>query len=193
MTMDQSDMLVPKKGLTNYYFFSEALKDDIDKIKQLARDYPVIDGNVSGKVDISYRSSQIRWIPYNESSKWLYQKCKNLLVTANKTMWNFNVTNMKENLQFTEYRADTKGHYDWHADLGDAVSTRKISMTVQLSDPSEYEGGDLEFMINRSIVKVPKIKGTVVFFPSYLQHRVTEVTSGTRHSLVTWFHGPPFI
>jgi PKHD-type hydroxylase len=191
--MDRSDILNNKTGLMNYYYFSEALMNDIEKIKELANNYSEIDANVAGNIDKTYRSSQIRWIPYDDSSKWLYEKCKNLAVKANKTLWNFNITNIKEDLQFTEYNADKEGHYDWHVDVGDRVSTRKISMTVQLSDPSEYEGGDLEFMVNRSILKAPKTKGTAIFFPSYLQHRVTKVTSGTRNSLVIWFHGPPFV
>jgi PKHD-type hydroxylase len=191
--MDRSDILNTKIGLINYYYFSEAFMNDIEKIKELANNYSAIDANVSGNIDKTYRSSQIRWIPYDDSSKWLYEKCKNLAVKANKTLWNFNITNIKEDLQFTEYNADKEGHYDWHVDVGDRVSTRKISMTVQLSDPSEYEGGELEFMVNRSILKAPKMKGTAIFFPSYLQHRITKVTSGTRNSLVIWFHGPPFV
>ena len=75
----------------------------------------------------------------------------------------------------------------------DATSTRKLSVSVQLSDPSEYEGGDLELMVNRNYIKVPKEKGTIIFFPSYLTHRVTKVTSGKRNSLVAWFHGPSFV
>jgi len=192
--MDKSDILSTKKGLTNYFYFSAALNDDeINRVKEVAKKYNVIEGNVGGNIDTTYRNSQIRWITYNDDTKWLYEKCKSLLIKANTTMWNFNTTNIKEALQFTEYRADVEGHYDWHSDLGDLNSTRKISMTVQLSDPSDYVGGELEFMTGRLPIKAPKTKGTVIFFPSYLMHRVTKVTSGTRNSLVTWFHGPPFV
>ena len=85
------------------------------------------------------------------------------------------------------------GHYDWHMDTGpDQFSRRKISITVQLSDPSEYEGGDLQLKINSGHQNTPKGFGTVVIFPSYLLHRVTPVTGGLRKSLVLWITGPAF-
>ena len=195
--MDSSNILKKNNSLVNYYYFSKAFNDnEIGLVKELSKKYPIIDGNVSGSINKNYRNSEITWIPYNDDTKWLYEKCKDLLVTANDNMWNFHITSIKEFLQFTEYKAsltdDNHGMYDWHMDVGsNEASTRKLSMTIQLSD--EYEGGDLEFMLHRNIVKAPKTKGTIIFFPSYLMHRVTKVTSGTRNSLVTWFHGPPFI
>jgi len=195
--MDISNILKKNDSLVNYYYFNHVLNyTEIQLVKELSKKYPIIDGNVSGSVNKSYRNSEITWLPYNDDTKWLYEKCKDLLITANNNMWNFHITSIKESLQFTEYRPsltdDNHGMYDWHMDVGsNEASTRKLSMTIQLSD--EYEGGDLEFMLHRNIVKAPKTKGTVIFFPSYLMHRVTKVTSGTRNSLVTWFHGPPFI
>ena len=70
---------------------------------------------------------------------------------------------------------------------------RKVSLTVQLSDPSEYEGGDLEIskggLSEDSGYKMHRGKGTVVIFPSYMMHRVTPVTRGTRRSFVLWVGG----
>jgi PKHD-type hydroxylase len=68
-----------------------------------------------------------------------------------------------------------------------------LSISVQLSDPSEYEGGDLQFSLygDRTVI-AEKEQGTMVIFPSYMRHRVTPVTRGTRRSLVTWITGPPF-
>jgi PKHD-type hydroxylase len=63
---------------------------------------------------------------------------------------------------------------------------------VQLSDPADYDGGELEFMMHRSVVQAERAQGTVVLFPSFLQHRVRPVTRGVRRSLVFWVHGPPF-
>jgi PKHD-type hydroxylase len=195
--MDTSNILKKNNSLVNYYYFKNVLNDDeIKAVFELSKKYPIVDGNVSGSVNKSYRNSEITWLPYNDDTKWLYEKCKDLLVTANNNMWNFHITTIKEQLQFSEYKAsltdDNHGMYDWHMDVGsNEACTRKLSMTIQLSD--EYEGGDLEFMLHRNIVKAPKTKGTIIFFPSYLMHRVTKVTSGTRNSLVTWFHGPPFI
>ena len=112
---------------------------------------------------------------------------------ANEQMWQFHLTNLLEDIQFTEYDADYEGHYDWHMDMGgEESSTRKLSITIQLSDPSDYEGGELQFLLNRTVHETERSQGTVVLFPSYLLHRVNRVTRGRRQSLVLWIHGPPF-
>jgi PKHD-type hydroxylase len=83
--------------------------------------------------------------------------------------------------------------FDWHLDFGPGESSkRKLSMTIQLSDPSEYEGGDLQFMINQNIVSASREKGIIVIFPSFILHRVTPITKGTRQSIVGWVSGPPY-
>ena len=94
-----------------------------------------------------------------------------------------------------EYDSEYEGEYKKHHDVFWINGTnyhRKLSAVVQLSDPDEYVGGKLQFMINRDIIDAPMGKGTVIFFPSYLLHRVTKVEKGWRNSLVCWFHGPPF-
>jgi PKHD-type hydroxylase len=70
-----------------------------------------------------------------------------------------------------------------------SISHRKVSITIQLSDPSEYEGGDLELWYGGSIIQIPKNKGLTVLFPSFSMHRVTPITKGTRKSLVLWVGG----
>lgn len=189
------DFLEKNDNMTNYFFFRKYFNDEqIDEIKEIAKNYKVIDGNVSGFVNKSYRSSQIRWLPLNYETQPIYDKLVKLAKKANKEMWKFHITNMKDELQFTEYNDEDEGHYDWHMDFGGKrSSTRKLSMVVQLTDPEEYEGGRLQFMMNRDIIDAPIEKGTVIFFPSYLMHRVTKVEKGKRNSLVCWFHGPPFI
>lgn len=72
------------------------------------------------------------------------------------------------------------------------ISHRKLSISVQLSGSEEYEGGDLQFMINQNTVSVPRTKGTVVIFPSFILHRVTPITQGLRQSVVAWLAGPPY-
>jgi len=105
--------------------------------------------------------------------------------------WGFNIHNDAE-IQYTKYKGEDQGHYDWHTDV-DWFSPlrvhRKISLTVQLSNPDEYEGGDFE-LGGAALPPEYKQRGTVLAFPSYLMHRVLPVTSGVRHSLVTWFEGP---
>jgi PKHD-type hydroxylase len=110
---------------------------------------------------------------------------------ANINAFNVDVKNQVE-IQFTEYTAEQSDHYDWHHDVhwsGETDFDRKISITLQLSDPKEYDGGDFEFdEINTNADF--KTKGTLLIFPSYLRHRVLPVTSGVRRSLVAWFWGP---
>jgi PKHD-type hydroxylase len=72
------------------------------------------------------------------------------------------------------------------------ISHRKLSLTVQLSDPAHYEGGVLQFMLNQKIVDAPKERGTVIVFPSFMMHRVTPVERGVRRSLVGWVSGHPY-
>lgn len=96
-----------------------------------------------------------------------------------------------EPLQLSEYGV---GHfYDWHLDMGkNDFSVRKISFVVQLSDESDYEGGELEVFSSIHPDVQPKSRGTMVIFPSYILHRVTKVTRGARLSLVGWIGGPPY-
>ena len=113
---------------------------------------------------------------------------------ANKENFGFRLNNFYE-LQYTEYHSSEQGFYDWHQDivwLQPTESQRKISVTVQLSDDDDYEGGDFEF--NKDLPQPSDIRtrGTVIVFPSFLYHRVTEVTKGERKSLVAWYEGESF-
>jgi len=188
-------LLEKNENMVNYYFFRGVLKEDeIEEIHKIAATIEPIDGNISGEIDKTYRISKIKWLEHNDQTHHIYDRLTGLMKIANKDMWKFHITTLEDNLQYTEYNADEQGHYDWHMDFGGQnSSTRKLSMVIQLTDPAEYEGGTLEFMINRSILEAPKDKGTVIFFPSYLTHRVTQITKGKRNSLVYWFHGPTFV
>ena len=183
-----------KDCMTNYYFFRNSLSsEEITNISTIAQQFPIETGNVSGTVDATYRQSDITWIPRCDDTEHIYRRIINLAMTANSDMWNFTLTGLEDDLQYTIYYGEKEGFYDWHYDLGGTQSsTRKLSIVVQLSDEEEYEGGELQFMMNRSIVTAPKGKGTVICFPSYILHRVTPVSKGIRKSLVIWIHGPTF-
>ena len=111
----------------------------------------------------------------------------------NGMYWRYDINGFHEHLQYTVY--DGSGtHYDWHVDnnmLTD-LPPRKLSMSVQLSDPDDYDGGGLEIS-DGQIVEATDARGSsVIVFPSYRVHRVTPVTEGVRRSLVVWANGPPF-
>ena len=184
----------PENDSQNYYFYKEGFnKEELDKIEQNITDLPWhIASTVGGDVE-NNRKSNIKWIPQNDSWWWLYEKLSDMAVAANNELWNFDLSQIPEQIQYTEYHAPA-GHYDWHADIGPGMlSKRKISITVQLSDPSEYEGGTLELFRGGSMegpfIEAEKNTGCVFIFPSYMMHRVTPVTKGTRKSFVLWLGG----
>ena len=106
----------------------------------------------------------------------------------NRQHWGFELAG-SERLQFSAYGPGE--HYDWHIDLGAQhhFAQRKISISIQLNDPAEYDGGDLEVSIDSDNKLCARSKGAVILFPSYALHRVTPVTRGTRYSLVAWIVG----
>ena len=137
------------------------------------------------------RSSSVKWIPKNEEWIWLYEKLMDMANIANNEVWKFNLISAPELIQYTEYYASEGGHYDWHQDIGPGIgSQRKVSITVQLSEADEYEGGELEMWSGGdAVATAEKGAGVVFIFPSYMMHRVTKVTKGTRRSFVLWVGG----
>lgn len=168
-------------------FFSP---EECKRILQLSEGLPESDGAAGYQEKTTgIRESRIRSVSPNESNQWLYTRLQAAAFTANK-LYKFEVKGFRETLQIASYTGG--GYFDWHVDIGPGVSAlRKLSISVQLSDDSDYTGGDLEFMGVEDAV-VPRGLGDVVFFPSFLVHRVTPVTSGCRWSLVAWVHGPQF-
>ncbi len=183
---------------TNYYWFEEGFtSEELNKIEQQVQQIPsqvaVTEGGSQDKGDgLDSRDSSIKWVAFNDETKWIYDKIGMLSNIANNEMFNFDLYSMPENIQYTEYYGTNKGHYDWHMDIGNegSMKFRKISVTVQLSDSSEYEGGDLQLWSGGQHPNTaPRGKGNVVIFPSFMMHRVTPVTKGTRKSFVLWLGG----
>ena len=154
------------------------------------------------------RNSNIVWM----NDRWIYKEIHPYVHQANANAgWNFNWDH-SENCQFTKYE---KGQfYDWHCDSWDKPyfnqnnpqdptngKIRKLSVTLSLSDPKDYKGGELEFDFRnmdpdkkRHLYKCKEIlpKGSLVVFPSFVWHRVCPVKKGSRYSLVIWNLGYPF-
>jgi PKHD-type hydroxylase len=174
----------------NYYYFASAFTEsELALIKEIADKIPKERASIGNEGNVSeYRISDIAWINDNNETQWLYSKIADYAKIANKEMWNFDIWGYQDSLQYTKYYGNG-GHYDWHADLGPGLSNRKLSVVLQLSDPGEYEGGELQMNVGGSILSVPKELGLICFFPSFLLHRVTPLTSGVRTSLVTWLCG----
>ena len=142
-------------------------------------------------VDTKKRITTISWIPFKDMPE-MYRDIEKTMLQANNNHFGFEGMQLTEPGQFTHY--PTGGFYEWHMD-NDVVGkhqppVRKISMTLLLSDPSTFEGGELEFMSKGRRAKLKQ--GQAIFFASWLQHRVKPVTRGERKSLVMWFGGPSF-
>ena len=142
----------------------------------------------SGEKASEIRESRVRWIFPNRRTDWVFDHLERAINIANRH-YRFELYGFFQGAQIGTY--PTGGHYDWHPDMGTGnTSTRKLSISVLISDPSEYDGGDLEYRDLRG--ECPKERGTAIVFPSFLIHRVAPVTRGTRVSLVSWISGPPF-
>jgi PKHD-type hydroxylase len=182
----------PKIDQTNYYWFENIfLSEEYDYINNLQELYPfekakVIDDSIN--TDSQARKSEIKWLHHDEKSDWLYNKIETMVLEANQT-WGFDLHSIRDSIQYTEYY-EGGGHYDWHMDAGPfPINNRKISITIQLSDPNDYIGGDLEIWTGNGVQTCARQKGAALLFPSYMLHRVTPVLEGTRKSLVLWVGG----
>jgi len=178
-----------------YYFENGFSKDELNKIERDVSYLQYERASVEGDNYNDDRKSNIKWIPQDPNWDWLYHKLGMMAIEANDNLWNFDINTMPEQIQYTEYHGSENGKYDWHQDIGGGqLSTRKISITVQLSDSEDYEGGDLCFWMGGSdlesnMEKGPRGAGNVVLFPSYLLHSVKPVTKGVRKSFVLWLGG----
>jgi PKHD-type hydroxylase len=215
-------------NLSNYYwYFKSAIPpkicDDIIKYGLSHQEDLAITGGLGSNRDLKNnplkdeeiidlkkkRNSNIVWL----NDTWIYKEIHPYVHEANKSAgWNFD-WDFSESCQFTKYKLNQ--YYDWHCDSWDKPydkpedsnshgKIRKLSMTCQLTDGSEYQGGELQFDCrnydphmrdeDKHLLTVKEIlpKGSIVVFPSFVWHRVQPVTRGTRYSLVVWHLGYPF-
>ena len=186
--LEQKDSLAVIGGWQKKFEDKTITKDDIRNLKNV-------------------RDSKVVWLDAN----WIYRMIIPFVEVANKKAgWNYQI-DYPEQCQFTKYELNQ--YYDWHQDADNFIpddgpqkgTLRKLSMTCQLTDGSEYEGGELEFDFRdynpvqrdeaKHLIKCTEImkKGSIVVFPSYLWHRVKPVTKGTRYSLVCWHRGKSYV
>ena len=196
-----------------YYYFEKALPlkfcDDLIKYGLSKNDKLALTGefeketlsNKEVKDLKKKRDSNVVWL----EEPWIYRQILPYVREANKQAgWNFEFE-QSEPTQFTKYKLNQ--YYDWHCDSFDQPgkdgTIRKLSVTCQLSDGSEYEGGEFQVdfrnydpnkrkKTNEITVKEIYAKGSIIVFPSFVWHRVKPVLKGTRYSLVIWNRGKPF-
>lgn len=165
--------------------------DELDAIIRLGESKELHKGGIHGPQADKYRNSHVRFMYPNSIADWVFGRLASAVAQTNSQFFQFDLTGFDQGLQFTRYEAPSQ-HYDWHIDKAFQHGVRKMSLSVQLSDPDSYKGGDLQLKFGKSHVTVPRERGLITFFPSYVLHRVTPVREGTRCSLVAWIAGPPF-
>lgn len=162
--------------------------EECDKIHDLFPDNLKQATIGAGEVNPTIRKTSLSWLGYSQEVDWIYQKLTKLILPVNDSIWRFQLTGFQEALQLTSYNEGD--HYDWHLDSGpNDHSKRKLSFVLQLSQG--YEGCELQFIDCRHHAP-EKDAGSLIIFPSYVAHRVTELTKNSRRSLVGWISGEPY-
>ncbi len=191
---------------TMYWWFDKGIdKDTCNKIIKLGDSKTKQKGTLEdNNLNIQTRKSNIVWL----DETWVYDIAWDFVNVANKNSnWNFDI-DWCEKAQYTIYNEGE--YYGWHmdqfkkpysqSDPNHNGKIRKISLSLQLSDDNDYEGGDLEFCSDNqpgndrefTSCNDARNKGTFIFFPSFMFHRVKPITKGVRKSLVIWFLGKPY-
>ena len=178
-------------------FTPEELKSIIKMGDSLEFSSAKIGGKGTGEENPDVRKSKITWIKPNERNSWLFDKMAEIVATINNDKFQFNLSHF-DAFQYTTYVEGE--YYDWHIDAGPVETFgpnhRKLGFTVLLADPeTEFTGGEFQIIPGgnpNKIDSIPMKKGDIAVFPSFLPHRVSEVKSGKRKSLVFWVQGSKF-
>jgi PKHD-type hydroxylase len=155
-------------------------------------------GQMLWGTDTSYRDCELGWISHTADTEWLYALIREEIGVVNNNYFRLRISGI-EPLQYTEYPAGAgyyKPHYDWRESSQPLEQTRKLSFSIQLSDPADYDGGDLVFMgsqVRAGVEQQFRAQGNMIVFPSVFMHEVTPVTRGLRRSLVGWVIGPDWL
>jgi len=180
--------------LEYYAWFDNVFSDsELDTIESMFDDDKLITGTTSdtNKESLDLRDSKIKFLESSlEENKWIFQRLTATVQQANTQFFQFELDRI-ESLQYTTYKKNQ--YYRDHLDLmykSSNNAVRKLSFSVQLSDPDSYKGGDLLLKISNEPTSVKRTRGAVIFFPSYILHEVTPVKQGVRKSLVGWVTGP---
>lgn len=149
---------------------------------------------VGRRRDHALRRADLVWLDDIPGTDWMTERLVAAVRGANRAIFGFALDAFAESPQVARYDAARRGHFGWHADIGEGpvAGRRKLTLVVQLSEPDAYAGGALEIWRGAAAMTAPRTQGAAVVFPGFLPHRVTPVTRGARQSLTVWAHGPAF-
>lgn len=142
------------------------------------------------------RITKVSWVPRDAGTEQLYRRMEEIVLELNARFFRFDLSGLV-NFQYALYGGPEGGHFDWHKDYGrdpadPGQEPRKLTISLQLSDASEYEGCDLQARAGNKIDTAPRERGTLIAFPANVLHQVTPITKGVRRALVAWAAGPEF-
>jgi len=174
-----------------YAFWKNAFsKEECQSIINIAKDKGLIKGKTESKSDA--RNSKISWLYPVDGMEWVFRRVTDITLNLNERFFKFDLFGISEGFQFTNYEAPS-GKYGKHIDRAINIPVRKLSISIQLTNPEQYEGGELKLYNGEEEGTImSKEQGTLVIFPSYVLHEVMPVTKGERNSLVTWVTGKQF-
>jgi len=164
------------------------LQDQTKKASQKA----LVGGQKLGETISEIRRSKLNWLSKNNENSWVFENLAHVVSSLNASFFRFDLTGFGEKLQLTNYNESEQGMYTWHQDFGNEGPSRKLSLVLQLSEPDDYEGGELQLLNSKTPTCIEKKRGLITVFPSWTLHQVTPVTKGNRQTLVTWVSGTPF-
>jgi PKHD-type hydroxylase len=184
------------------YWDNAFTPEELEKIVMYCEQYETTPATIFKSVDQKdveqYRISNVDFHGRNPDTAWIFDRLNQVIQAANEIYYNFELNGYSK-FQYTVYRSEENGHYDWHMDMAigntphDDIEHRKLSLSLCLND--EYKGG--EFFVNIGTGSQPADpietkKGRIILFPSFIIHKVSPITKGTRRSLVAWVLGPKF-
>lgn len=190
------------------YTIKNFLNDqDFFRLEKSLNNYnDILESGVVGKDGVPHeyvenrevRETDISFLSYDDNSLfWFFDRIIDCVRQVNNTNYGYNLSGI-ECMQYGVYKGSKKGKYDWHEDClalprTSLNQTRKLSFSLLLDDVTTFEGGDLEVRTHKEELRINYNKGDLVFFPSFLHHRVTPITNGIRRSIVGWAYGPDWV
>lgn len=188
---------IPSLMSVNDAFTDDQINDIVSYCKSNVLEKALTMGQ-DDKQENAIRKSQAKFYHYNEETSWIFNRLNEVIEHVNSNCFNFDL-NGYESFQYTEYKKN--GQYNFHTDMAELfdpktnadTEPRKLSLSLILNEPGkDYEGGEFETQTSDKITTHESKKGRIFVFPSYIVHRVSPITKGTRKSLVVWVKGPKF-
>ena len=171
--------------------------EECQKIIEIGNSRPISNGTVSGGAyapditDKKVRSCDVSWLYADTDTTWIFERLSSIVNSLNRRYFQFDITGFCEGLQFTKYKGPND-YFDSHVDRRRGHIARKLSISIQLSDPKSYKGGEFDLYLGPTPTEISRDQGYACVFPSYSLHGIRPVTEGTRYSLVGWVTGPNF-